>query len=227
MNIRKTLFPVLCTALVSLTLTTGCYKGDGTETRPTGSNQNNPSVNILPPDVKEGTPISDLSPDVKAKTDAPFPFSADDAKKPDQDILLVLLYEEFGNSYKQTVNYYDVDGYVYRFRSALNLKNDDWVELLEQHRDQHDPVGMMGDVERDTLRYLANHAEDYEDATLKQQTRDGDLPGCSTLYVISEDNEPIEIASYANTCTYRNHEDIIAFANWFRYFYHGDVVFGS
>ena len=216
----------LTAALLAALLLTGCRKGDGTENR-TPTKENAPIITDAYAEEKDAM-FTDVTVDENAKGDLPFAFDTSAVEKPQQDIVLALLYEKFNGAKKeQTVNYYDADGNVYRYRQPLDL-NGDWYSVLhDAWKNGATVVNKMSDAERQTLWYLAAHTADYEALELKKQVTHTGVSGTYWLYLIKPDGEPMLLAVYEKTAQYRDSAEVTAFLNWFRYFFHGDFKFGK
>ena len=211
---------ILCLTAAAVLLT-GCHKGDGTEYYP---------AETVP--VAENSHVEELEKqftnvtvDENAKSDYPFSFSP--AERPKQEIVLVMLYDNTDQpgTHTQTVNYFDRDGNVYRYRHPLDLSGD-WLKTLYADFDAGATVvNIMGEAEKQTLWYLAANAARYEKAELKSQNTD-EVLGIKWLYLINAEYQPVLLARYDDTSVCCGDSEVIAFANWFRYFYHGSFKFG-
>lgn len=221
----KQIKPIFAAMLCGLMLT-GCYKGDGTEnyTPHAKSVPVQTEANIQEIDAT----FTNVTVDVNAKSDYPFAFDAAALKKPETGIVFALLYEKFnGVAMEQAVNYFDADGNVYRHREPLDFSGD-WLPVLQDSlKNGATVVNKMSDAERETLWYLSAHTADYEAMDMKQQDSGRDVAGVYQFYVVKPDGEPLLIARYDDVSLYRDCAEIPAFLNWFRYFYHADLVFGS
>lgn len=218
---------LLCGLLLTLLCTVGCYKDDGSVPYIPHNNHVGELKEDSYADEKDAM-ISDVSEDVNAQHDYPFALDAGSVSEPRQDIVLIMIYEEFGFTHTQTVNYYDKNGLAYRYRQPLDTTDDDdWYELLAAHRQSAKPVNQMSDAERVTLWYLANHADAYDDAKFCTQKSPKEVLGERHVYVVDDDREPVELFCYAETVTCRDLAEVKSFADWFRYFYRSDFEFST
>jgi len=216
----------LLAALIGSLLLTGCYKGDGSENY-TPHTAPVPIQTDAHAEEKDAT-FTNVTVDVNAKGDHAFAFDTAALKKPEQSIVLAMLYEKYdGVSKHQAINYFDADGNVYRYLQPLDLEGDWFSVLQEAWKNGATVVNKMSDAERETLWYMAAHTADYEALEMKQQSAGKDVVGAYQFYLIKPDGKPLAIARYDDTCLYRDSAEITAFLNWFRYFYHGDLVFGE
>lgn len=203
----------------------GCYKGDGTETPPAQQ------FGVPEPDpnaaYKESI-TTNVTIDSNAKTDYPFAFDASTVAEPTQDILLVMIYDNYEDGRTQTVNFYDKNGNVYRYRQPLDTAAANWFATL---RDYYlidataSPVNIMGDAERQTLWYMASQQSTYAAADIATQSAGSDPMGVRSLYLINENGESMLLVRYDDTVMYRQNAEVTAFANWFRFFFHGTYQF--
>lgn len=213
---------LLCAVLLS-----GCYKGDGTENytphRQTAPAQDDPFA------AEKDAQFQDIGVDPNAATDTPFPFDAASVTEPQGDIVIALLYDNTRDKYNHTqaINYFDKYGNTYRYRKALDLEGD-WLSVLKEDLAASPTVvNRMSEPEIRTLWYLAAHAEEYAGMELASQDAGVDVQGVYWLYVIDSAGQPVLLARYDDTARYVASSEVTAFLNWFRYFYHGSMVFGS
>ena len=214
---------VLTALLLGAVCLTGCYKGDGTEVRvrKTAKAEDNPNAELFE------SMATNVSVDPNAKTDTPFPFDPV-AEEPVQDIILVMIYDRADSvSHTQAVNYFDRSGNVYRYWNAVDSDGDFMTPIRAHYSGGAPAVSIMGDAERETLRYLAEHVSDYSKAVMKEQDTGKDVYGYTQLWLIDKRGEPVLIARYDDVSEYRDSSEIISFLNWFRIFYHGDFIFGG
>lgn len=205
-------------------LLTGCYKGDGTEVRvrKTAKLKENSYADVLDAE------FSDVSVDANAKTDYPFSIDANALKTPAQDIVMILIYE-YADPYSHTqrVNYYDREGNVYLYRQPVDT-NKEFYSVLHTHWSEGATVvNIMGDADRNMLRYFADRADECADLPLIEQDPGKDIYGTTQLYLVDESGTPVLLGQYGDVCMYRDSSEVTAFLNWFSFFYHGDVTFGS
>ncbi len=220
MTLSKRCAAVLMTAV--LLPCCGCYKGDGTETPPAqqfGMPAADPNA-----DYKESI-TTNVSVDPNARTDYPFAFDANTVAEPTQDILLVMIYDNYENGRTQTVNFYDKKGNVYRYRQPLDTAAADWFAALQSYYSAASPVNIMSDAEKKTLWYMASQQTTYAAADITMQNTDGSPVGVRSLYLMGANGEPMLLARYDDTVMYRKNAEVTAFANWFRYFFHGTYQF--
>lgn len=220
---RKKTYAAALGALLSASLLTACYKGDGTEVRVRKA-----------PKLEENSYADTLDAeftDVSVRPDAPTdtPIVLDGTQmSAKQDILLIQIYDYSDKySHTQKVNYYDRDGNVYYYRQPVEPDGDFYTPLYENWKSGATVVNIMGDVERETVQYLAAHAEDYKNTEMKTQETGKDIYGVTWLYLVDQSGEPVLLARYDDTCAYRDDKEVVDFLNWFSFFYHGDVVFGG
>ncbi|MBR5405026.1 MAG: hypothetical protein K6E36_00520 [Oscillospiraceae bacterium] len=217
MRKKGRMLPVL---LLAALLTAGCRKGDGTERIPVPVKENSNA------DYFDSL-FTDVTEDKNAKKDTPFSVSG--AVRPSQDIVLVMIYDNTEEmlSHSQAVNYFDRDGNTYRYRHPVDLSGD-WLSVLqEDYRAGATVVNIMSEEERNTIWALAAEADTLKNAPLKTKSPGKDIYGVTYLYLIDETNQPILLAQYDDTSTCCDTPEVIAFADWFRYFYHGDFTFGG
>ena len=221
-RVRGLLLALLLSCGVSLC--SGCYKGDGTETPPV---QHIGLPEADPHAAEKEVFFTNVSEDAAAKKDYPFVFDANAVSEPSQDILLVMIYDNYENGRTQTVNFYDKKGYAYRYRQPLDTAADDWFSALQAYYPTANPVNQMSAEEQKTLWYLSSQLDGYAAAPIENQ-KDVDGPvGMRTLYLMTPQGEPVMLARYDDTVLYRNHAEVTAFANWFRYFFHGTYQYPS
>lgn len=209
---------MLCAALL-----TGCYKGDGTEVRvrKTAKLEDDSLADMM--DAR----FTNVTVDATARTDYPFSFEPV-TEEPVQELLLVMIYDYADRyTHSQAVNYFDRSGNVYRYRHPVDPDGDFMTPLLEQYRAGGTVVSIMGEPERETMRYLAAHVSDYRKAELKEQDTGTDVYGGTSLYLIDSRGEPVLIGKHDDISLYRDSSEIVSFLNWFSFFYHGDFTFGS
>ncbi len=196
----------------------GCYKGDGTETPPAQQ------FGLPEPDphaaYKESI-TTNVSVDPNAKKDYPFAFDANTVAEPAQDILLVMIYDNYENGRTQTVNFYDKNGNVYRYRQPLDTASENWFAVLQSYYPTASPVNIMSDEEKNTLRYIASQYTTYAAADIATQATGGSPVGVRSLYLMDANGAPLLLARFDDTVMYRSNSEVTAFANWFRYFFHG------
>lgn len=215
----------VCTAMMmsaALLLCSGCYKGDGTETPPSqhiGLPEADPNAAY-----KESV-TTNVAVDPNAKKDYPFAFDLNSVAEPAQDILLVMIYDNYENGRTQTVNFYDKKGNVYRYRQPLDTASENWFAALQTYYPTASPVNIMSTEEQKTLWYLSSQIQTYAASDIGSQKTGGDILGVRTLYLMDSSGQPVMLARYDDTVMYRSHAEVTAFANWFRYFFHGTYVF--
>lgn len=216
----KKRFRRLPALLLAALLLTACHKGDGTEriAVPVRDDSDADRVNALFTDVTE---------DKNARTDTPF--QADGTERPKQDIVMVMLYDntEEELSHDQAVNYFDSDGNTYRYRHPVDADGDFLTPLLEEYAGGATVVNIMSAEERSTLWALAAKADALKNAGFRTKSADDEVYGVTSLYLIGENNEPVLLAKYDDNSVCCDDPDVIAFADWFRYFYHPYVTFGD
>ena len=213
---------LFCCLIPAALLLTGCHKGDGTEVYP---DETVPvAVNSHADEIRKQ--FTDVSVDANAKSD--YPFSFDPAERPRQEIVLAMLYDNTDQrgQHTQAINYFDRDGNVYRYLQPLDLSGD-WLKALYDDFDAGaPPVNIMGEAEKQTLWYLAANAGRYAGAAVRSQ-KTGDVLGIKWLYLIDSENQPVLLGRYDDTSVYCDDSEVIAFLNWFRYYYHGSFSFGG
>lgn len=203
----------------------GCYKGDGTETPPAQQfGMPDPDPNAA---YKESI-TTNVTEDPNAKTDYPFAFDANTVAEPSQDILLVMIYDNYEDGRTQTVNFYDKKGNVYRYRQPLDTAAANWFATLQDYYlvdATASPVNIMGEAERKTLWYMASQQNTYAAANIATQSAGSNPMGVRSLYLIDANGEPMLLVRYDDTVMYRQNTEVTAFANWFRFFFHGTYQF--
>lgn len=216
----------ICGLLTALMLggamLTGCYKGDGTEVRVrrNAKLQDNPDADAI------AATFTNVTVDVNARTDYPFTFEPV-TENPVQEIAMVMIFDKPDKvAPEQAVNYFDASGNCYRYWHPVDADGDFMTPLLEDFRNGGTVVSIMGEPERETVRYLAAHVSDYSKLNLKQQDA-GSVYGTTSLYLIDKRGEPLLIGRHADTSEYRDSSEIVAFLNWFSYYYLGDFKFGG
>lgn len=227
---RNPLFLKLCRFLTASLLIsalpglcTGCYKGDGTELPPT-----NQGVQDLVPDphaAEKEALFTNISEDPNAKKEYPFSFDAAAVAEPQHDILLVMIYENYENGRSQTVNFFDKNGYAYRYRQPLDLSQDNWISVLQAYHATGNPVNQMSAEEQKTLWYFSEKAEAIAELPLHSEEVNSNPVGIRSLYLMTAGNEPVLLARYHDTASCRDSAEVSAFANWFRYYFHGTYEF--
>lgn len=216
----RTMFAAL---LLSAALT-GCYKGDGTEVRPSKAP---PVAEDSFADMLDAA-FTDVTVSPDAPTDHPFTIDTAALKEPEQDIVLVMIYDctEDKHSHTQAVNYFDKAGRVYRYRHPLDL-NSDWLPILAADKASGvNYVSLMSDAERQTLWHLYANADRYRSAPQKMQEA-GNPYGIRWIYLIDKSGSPVMLTRYDDLTVYPDLPEIVAFLNWFRYFFHSNFVYGS
>lgn len=228
MKQKARMIPVLFAALL---LTAGCRKGNGTESIPDrgASKGQGASVPVAedPNADSYDALFTDVTEDKNAKKDTPFP--AENAVRPQQEIVMVMIYDntEEQTTHTQAVNYFDRDGNTYRYRHPLDAEGD-WIgTLLEDYRSGAAVVNIMSAEEKQTLWALAAQAEELKNAPLKTKSPGKDVYGVKWLYLISGQNEPVMLARYDDTCVCCDTPEVTAFADWFRYFLHDGFTFSG
>lgn len=200
----------------------GCYKGDGTETPPAQQfGMPDPDPNAA---YKESI-TTNVTVDPNAKTDYPFAFDANTVAEPMTDILLVMIYDNYENGRTQTVNFYDKKGNVYRYRQPLDTAAANWFATLQSYYPTASPVNIMSEAETKTLWYMASQKSTYAATDIATQNTGSHPAGVRSLYLMDASGEPMLLARYDDTAMYRHHTEVTAFANWFRYFFHGNYQF--
>lgn len=212
---------LLCCGMM---LCSGCYKGDGTETPPAqhiGLPEEDPYA------AEKEASFTNVSEDPAAKKEYPFAFDANAVAEPAQDILLVMIYDNYENGRTQTINFYDKKGYAYRYRQPLDTASDDWFSALQEYYPTANPVNQMSVEEQKTLWYLSSQIAAYEALPIETEKNVGSPVGVRTLYLMTPQGEPVMLARYDDTVMYRSSAEVTAFANWFRYFFHGTYQYPS
>ncbi|MBQ5335472.1 MAG: hypothetical protein J6Z45_05955 [Oscillospiraceae bacterium] len=220
-NLSRRVSALLAAALaLSAFSLTACHKGDGTEkiAVPVRDDSDADRFDAM---------FTDLTEDKNAKKDTPV--AIDGTVRPKQGIVMVMVYDntEEELSHTQAVNYFDSDGNTYRYRHPVDADGDFLTPLLEEYRTGATVVNIMSEEERNTLWSLAAKADTLRNADFSSKLPGKDVYGSTALYLIDENNEPILIAKYDDTSVCRSDPDAVAFADWFRYFYHPGFTFGG
>lgn len=206
--------------LLSALPLTACHKGDGTEKIAVPVKDDSDAE-------KYDAMFTDVTEDKNAKKDTPF--QTDGTARPAQDIIMVMLYDnqEEELNHSQAVNYFDSDGNTYRYRHPVDADGDFLTPLLEEYRSGATVVNIMSEEERTTLWSLAAKAGSLKNAKMKSKKAENEVYGVTSLYLIDEKNEPILLARYDDTSVCCDDPDAVAFADWFRYFFHPYITFGD
>ena len=219
----RKLLCVLLAAAVLPGMLAGCRKSDGTEVFPTET----VPVPENPKADEQDKSFTSIAVSEFAKTDAPFPL--DDAQRPQQGIVMVMIFDdtEMKLNHTQAVNYFDSDGNVYRYRHAVD-PDGDWLSVLTEHyRQGAQPVSLLGETEKKALWHLCQNAEKYRGAEQKTQKASGDVLGIKWLYLLDGSDDPILLARYDDLSVYIGDSEVTAFLNWFRLFQHNKITFGG
>lgn len=216
----KNRYRILPALLLAALTAAGCTKGTGSERVPVPVEDNSNA------DYFDAM-FTDVTEDRNARHDTPIETAG--AVRPRQDIVLVMIYDntEVDGKHTQQVNYFDSDGNNYCYRHPVD-PDGDWLSVLkEDYRGGATVVNIMSQEERETLWQLAADAASLKQAPEKTLNPGKDIYGVKWLYLIDEQDEPVLLARYDDICVCRDTPEVIAFADWFRYFYHGDFRFGG
>lgn len=219
-TVSRRLHNLLCAAvlLCGVVLCSGCYKGNGTETPP---RQYFELPAEDPHAAEKEAKFTDVSEDAAAKKDYPFALDVNTVTEPAHDILLVMIYDNYENGRTQTINFYDKNGYAYRYRQPLDTTADNWFDTLLAYYPTAAPVNQMSAEEQKTLWYLSSQSSVFADTPLASEKDIGHPVGVRSLYLMTATGEPVLLARYDDTVLYRDNAEVTSFANWFRYFFHG------
>ncbi len=213
--------------LLSAAVLCGCRKGDGTGNGPSMFQQTVP----VQTEMRSVNSVSDpqaLEVDPTAPTEPPFPIDPAALQEPQQDLILVQILDntDVSSKHTQTVNCFDKAGRVYRLIDPIDPYGN-WLTTVQAELARGcEPVNQLSDAERDTLWYLAQHAAEYAAAETDTEYI-GAVTATRWLYTFGNDGKPVLLAKYDDNSAWVKDSNVIAFANWFRFFFHSGFQFGQ